>query len=67
MNLKKFQVIFKNILGKNSQPKSGNKSELAAKCADGKQFGKISSCSSCGGGKLRFDREKGTYKCPGFM
>jgi hypothetical protein len=24
-------------------------------------------CSACGGGKLRFDRKTGIYKCPGFM
>lgn len=40
---------------------------MVAKCADGKQFGRIPTCSKCGGGKLRFNREKGTYACPGYM
>ena len=55
------------ILEKNAQPKSGAKGDLIAKCADGKQFGKIPTCSKCGGGKLRFNRDNGTYKCPGYM
>jgi hypothetical protein len=24
-------------------------------------------CSSCGGGKLRFNRDQGSYNCPGYM
>jgi len=40
---------------------------LAAKCADGKLFGRIPGCPKCAGGKLRFDSEKGSYKCPGYM
>ena len=24
-------------------------------------------CTGCGGGKLRFDRKTGIYKCPGYM
>ena len=40
---------------------------MAARCADGKLFGKIPFCPTCAGGKPRFDKEKGAYKCPGFM
>jgi hypothetical protein len=36
-------------------------------CADAKLLGRIPNYSSCSGGKLRFDRLKGTYKCPGYM
>ncbi len=35
--------------------------------ADGKLLGKIPNCTSCGGGKLRFNRETGIYICPGYM
>ena len=52
---------------KNHQPKTGAKDVLATICADGKFFGRIPNCPSCAGGKLRFDCEKGTYKCPGYM
>ncbi len=47
--------------------KIGRKDELAARCADGRQFGRIPPCPKCGGGKLKFDREKGLYFCPGYM
>jgi hypothetical protein len=40
---------------------------LVARCADGKQFGRIPNCSKCGGGKLRFNRLTGKYNCPGYM
>lgn len=40
----------------NNQPKTGNKTELAERCADGKLLGRTPSCSECGGGKLRFNR-----------
>jgi hypothetical protein len=56
-----------NILEKNSQTKTGTKGDLAAKCADGKQFGRTPQCLKCGGGRLRFNREKGVYTCPGYM
>ena len=63
------EILGKNffILAKNNQAKTGTKSELVAKCADGKQFGRIPHCHKCAGGKLRFDRNLGTYKCPGYM
>ena len=57
----------KNILVINHQPKTGNKSELVEKCADGKLLGQIPLCKSCGGGKLRFNSTTGIYKCPGYM
>ncbi len=35
--------------------------------ADGFALGKIPRCSSCGGGRLRFDKKTGVYSCPGYM
>lgn len=57
----------KLLLAANVQSRTGNKIELAEKCADGKLLGKIPMCSSCGGGKLRFNRNNGLYTCPGYM
>ena len=57
----------KEVLTANSQFKSGNKEELAAKCADGKLLGSIPLCPSCGGGRPRFDKSTKTYKCNGYM
>jgi len=54
-------------LEKNDQVKVGKKHEMAERCADGKQFGRIPPCPKCGGGKLRFDRDHGLYYCPGYM
>ena len=51
----------------NGQSRTGNKTDLIERVADGKQFGRIPTCSSCGGGKPRFDRDIGKYKCPGYM
>ena len=30
-------------------------------------MGKIPTCTSCGGGRLKFDRKTGVYSCPGYM
>jgi hypothetical protein len=30
-------------------------------------LGAIPNCSSCAGGKLRFNYQEGTYSCPGYM
>jgi predicted RNA-binding Zn-ribbon protein involved in translation (DUF1610 family) len=51
----------------NNQPKTGNKTELIERCADGKLLGSIPRCPECGGGRLRFDKVTGDYKCPGYM
>lgn len=70
MTINELKDILRNfllILEKNGQSKTGTKSELVTKCADGKQFGRIPTCSKCGGGKLRFNRDKGSYSCPGYM
>lgn len=70
MSMNQLKEILRNSifrLEKNQQSKTGTKSELAAKCADGKQFGRIPTCPKCGGGKLRFNRDRGTYACPGYM
>jgi hypothetical protein len=63
----KSAAYLKVVLAANGQSKSGNKTELADKCADGKVLGRIPMCQSCGGGRLRFDMKTGIYKCPGFM
>lgn len=57
----------KEILLANNQTKTGNKSQLAEKCADGELLGRIPSCPECGGGKLRFKWKAALYNCPGFM
>jgi len=59
--------VLKGILAANGQSRSGNKTDLADKCADGKVLGRIPQCESCGGGRLRFDMKTGIYKCPGYM
>lgn len=51
----------------NNQPRTGNKIELAEKCADGKILGQIPRCPNCGGGRPKFNKETSTYKCSGFM
>ena len=55
----------KKELKVNDQPMSGTKPELVSKVADGKVLGQIPKCLTCGGGKLRFNHDNGTYKCPG--
>jgi hypothetical protein len=65
--LEKTADQLKDILAKNGQSRTGNKGELAAKCADGKLLGRIPTCASCGGGKLRFNQSNGMYSCPGYM
>jgi hypothetical protein len=57
----------KQRLALNGQSKTGNKSELAEKCADGKVLGQIPHCPHCGGGRPKFSQETGTYKCAGYM
>lgn len=52
----KFYVLICFSQEKNNQAKVGRKEQLAVRCADGRQFGRIPPCPKCGGGKLRFDR-----------
>jgi len=54
-------------LKNNNQVCSGNKYDLVQRCAQGKLFGALPNCPKCFGGKLRFDINKGEYKCPGYM
>ena len=74
---KKFQDFVKNfngkgnqtlkdLLRKNLQSMSGNKSELVFKCADGATLGRIPRCPNCFGGRPKFDHKAGTYFCSGY-
>ena len=54
-------------LKNNNQVCTGTKYDLVQRCAQGKLFGALPNCSKCFGGKLRFDINKGEYKCPGYM
>src|SRR3990167_971834 len=56
----------KDMLRKNNQSMSGNKTELLGKVADGKMFGRIPKCSTCHGGRLAFDLSTGEYRCNGY-
>lgn len=51
----------------NDQKITGSKKELIDRIADGIVLGAIPKCLKCGGGRPRFDANKGTYKCPGYM
>mmetsp|Transcript_58776 Transcript_58776/g.108500 ORF Transcript_58776/g.108500 Transcript_58776/m.108500 type:complete len:242 (+) Transcript_58776:70-795(+) len=55
----------KALLKQNDMNCTGNKTQLAARAADGKAFGALPRCSSCGGGRIKF--ENGIYSCPGYM
>jgi len=55
----------KALLKANDMNTTGSKVQLAARAADGKAFGALPRCSSCGGGRIRF--EGGVYSCPGYM
>jgi len=57
----------KSLLQKNQQRTTGNKGELAERCADGELLGALPKCNKCGGGFIRFNAETGEYKCPGYM
>lgn len=45
---------------------SGNKDEMVQKIADGIVLGRIPRCTSCFGGRPRFDYKTGKYTCPGY-
>lgn len=45
---------------------SGNKGEVLEKLADGFALGAIPRCPHCFGGRPKFNKSNGTYKCPGF-
>lgn len=57
----------KDLLKKNNQKISGNKSELVERCSEGKLLGALPNCPKCFGGKLRFNIITGEYYCPGYM
>ena len=56
----------KDMLRKNNQSMSGNKTDLLGKVADGKMFGRIPKCPTCHGGRLAFDLTAGEYRCNGY-
>jgi hypothetical protein len=60
-------VELQDILRRNRQNISGTKDALVCRCADGKLLGAIPVCPLCGAGKLRFDRQTGIYRCPGYV
>ena len=57
----------KELCRKNGQKVTGTKPELIERVADGKVLGGIPKCSSCGGGRPKWDAKSGTYTCPGYM
>lgn len=57
----------KALLKANRQSSTGNKDEMAQRCAEGLVLGAIPACPLCYAGKPRFDLKKGIYKCPGYM
>lgn len=56
----------KDILRKNGQSMSGNKTELLGKVADGMMFGKVPKCPNCNGGRPKMDLATGHYHCNGY-
>ncbi len=57
----------KELLMKNRQVKSGNKKDLANRCAEGKLLGGLTNCPKCLGGKFKFNIKNGEYFCKGYM
>ena len=61
------QAELKELCRKNGQKVTGLKPELIERVADGEVLGAIPKCSSCGGGRPRWNAKSGTYECPGYM
>ena len=57
----------KEMLRINCQSRTGTKSELITKVADGIIKGAIPRCSKCGGGFLKYIYQTDTYWCNGYM
>ena len=57
----------KEILSKNRQIKTGTKTELLNRVAEGKLLGALPNCPKCMGGRIKFDIKSGEYYCKGFM
>ncbi len=56
----------KDLLRKNGQSMSGNKTELLGKVVDGMMFGKVPKCPTCNGGRPKMDLATGHYHCSGY-
>ena len=56
----------KELLAKNRQPKTGSRSELLNRCAEGKLLGGLRKCPKCKGGHLMFDFMSTEYSCKGY-
>ena len=57
----------KELLSKNRQLKTGSRTELLDRCAEGRLFGGLKKCPKCKGGNLNFELTTGGYFCKGFM
>lgn len=77
-DLNKYHNLYDQCMGKtrkdlqnlcilNEMPKSATKDILSERVADGLLLGKIPKCPICKGGRLRFNNQKGTYFCPGYI
>ncbi|EAR97625.1 poly polymerase and DNA-ligase Zn-finger region family protein (macronuclear) [Tetrahymena thermophila SB210] len=65
--LKLSVAAIKQALKKNGMTQNGNKQEIASRMADCQTMGTLPNCSKCGGGRLRFNQQDGTYFCKGYM
>ena len=55
------------MLKYNNQPCTGTKYEMIERVAEGIAMGAIPKCKNCIGGRPKFDKNTGKYRCPGFM
>ena len=56
----------KELLTKNRQDKTGKRTDLLNRCAEGKLLGGLRKCPKCKlGGNLKFNLKKGTFYCNG--
>ncbi|KAL4465226.1 hypothetical protein ABPG74_001940 [Tetrahymena malaccensis] len=60
-------AAIKQALKKNGMTQNGNKAEIASRMADCQILGTLPNCTKCGGGRLRFNQQDGTYFCKGYM
>lgn len=67
MKIKDYTNIqLKDLLRKNNQSMTGNKTELLGKVAEGMLFGRTPKCPNCNGGRPRLDMATGVYHCSGY-
>jgi len=53
-------------LAANEQKKSGKKTELVTRVAEGRVLGALPKCPKCSKGKISWNRIGGIYSCPGY-